>query len=302
MAMIDILKSNKTILNDKCGQPSKYCLRPPLTSVIGETAVFSAVWTLMVIKTTADSIFRCGYTLFRVAPIRRAPECNRISIISVYRPFSAAKKIRRREVRQGAAGRGGAGRAECVAHTSHFSALQELPKIYDGNIRKVARGMAAEQERRRAKRYTSLGCIAIGHSNLRTDKLQDQNVKDEYIERLKDVLGEIKHYECFELAELRKVTKSVLADEAKKDTAVHGNVTATEYMIDDGNESGITMDEIMKMLKRMKVGKDARYDRVSSEFLRGGAKIVAKLLYYFFNKCWKSYRVPNDWSKAVIIP
>ncbi|GBP55759.1 hypothetical protein EVAR_23571_1 [Eumeta japonica] len=39
------------------------------------------------------------------------------------------------------------------------------------------------------------------------------------------------------------------------------NVTATEYMIDDGNESEITMDGIMKALTRMKVGKAAGYDK-----------------------------------------
>ncbi|GBP43766.1 hypothetical protein EVAR_28941_1 [Eumeta japonica] len=43
-------------------------------------------------------------------------------------------------------------------------------------------------------------------------------------------------------------------------------------MIDDGNESEITTDEIMKALKRMKVGKAVGYDRVSSEMLRGGGE------------------------------
>ncbi|GBP30677.1 hypothetical protein EVAR_75898_1 [Eumeta japonica] len=40
-----------------------------------------------------------------------------------------------------------------------------------------------------------------------------------------------------------------------EDTVADDTVTATEYMIDDGNESEITMDEIMKVLRRMKVGK-----------------------------------------------
>ncbi|GBP20478.1 hypothetical protein EVAR_78854_1 [Eumeta japonica] len=42
-------------------------------------------------------------------------------------------------------------------------------------------------------------------------------INDEYIERLKDSLGEIKQYECLELHELWKVPKSVLVDEPKKD-------------------------------------------------------------------------------------
>ncbi|GBP20598.1 hypothetical protein EVAR_93712_1 [Eumeta japonica] len=92
--------------------------------------------------------------------------------------------------------------------------------------------------------------------------------------------------------------KSIFACE---DTVVDDNITATEYMIVDGNESEITMDEIMKALKRMKVRKIAEYYRVSPEMLRGDEGIVASLLYQLFNKGWKSYRVPNDWSKAVIV-
>ncbi|GBP15357.1 hypothetical protein EVAR_80537_1 [Eumeta japonica] len=71
---------------------------------------------------------------------------------------------------------------------------------------------------------------------------------------------------------------------AYEETA-HENVIATEYIIHEGNESEITMDEIMKALKRMKVGKAAGYDKVSSEMLRSGGRIVASLLYQLFNKC-----------------
>ncbi|GBP37602.1 Kelch-like protein 21 [Eumeta japonica] len=48
------------------------------------------------------------------------------------------------------------------------------------------------------------------------------------------------------------------------------NVTATEHMIDDGNESKITMDEILEALKCMKIGIAVGYDRTSSEVLRSG--------------------------------
>ncbi|GBP58641.1 hypothetical protein EVAR_38880_1 [Eumeta japonica] len=53
------------------------------------------------------------------------------------------------------------------------------------------------------------------------------------------------------------------------------------------------VDEIMKALRHMKVGIAVGYDRVSLEMLRGGGSILASLLYQFFNKCWKSRRVPN---------
>ncbi|GBP33017.1 hypothetical protein EVAR_82856_1 [Eumeta japonica] len=59
------------------------------------------------------------------------------------------------------------------------------------------------------------------------------------------------------------------------------------------------MDGILKGLKRMKVGKAAGYDKVSSKVLKGGGNIVASLLCQFFNKCWKSHRVPNDLCKPI---
>ncbi|GBP62353.1 hypothetical protein EVAR_42097_1 [Eumeta japonica] len=208
---------------------------------------------------------------------------------------------------------------------------------------------------------TELERIKIG-------KLQDQNGKDEYVERLKDSFSKIKQYEYLELDELWKVMKSVLVDEPRKvcgvnkrtnvnkkdnewwnfeigykmlkvrnkdakmrakeyvkrrkndikerydkrfsddfrenqqpfwhmvkktrknpetsckhDTVADDNVTATEYTIDDGNESGITMDEIVKALKRRRIGKAAGYDRVSSEMLMSGGGIVASLLCHLFN-------------------
>ncbi|GBP33006.1 hypothetical protein EVAR_82844_1 [Eumeta japonica] len=80
------------------------------------------------------------------------------------------------------------------------------------------------------------------------------------------------------------------------------NVAATECEMDDGNESEITMDKIMKALKQIKLGKTADFDRLWSEMLRGGGSIVANLLYQLFKICWKNHRVPNDWCKAVIVP
>ncbi|GBP71073.1 hypothetical protein EVAR_49411_1 [Eumeta japonica] len=62
------------------------------------------------------------------------------------------------------------------------------------------------------------------------------------------------------------------------------------------------MDEIMKVLKCMKVRKAAEYARVSSEMLRGSEDVVATLLQQLFNKKWKNRRVSNDWRKAVIVP
>ncbi|GBP26569.1 hypothetical protein EVAR_86072_1 [Eumeta japonica] len=62
---------------------------------------------------------------------------------------------------------------------------------------------------------------------------------------------------------------------SREDTVEDDNVTATEYMIDDENESEITMEKIVKALKRMKVGKAIGYHRVSSEMLRSCGSIMA---------------------------
>ncbi|GBP78332.1 hypothetical protein EVAR_9338_1 [Eumeta japonica] len=48
---------------------------------------------------------------------------------------------------------------------------------------------------------------------------------------------------------------------AYEDAVADDNVTGTEYMIDDGNKSEITMNEVMKALKYMKIGKAAGYDK-----------------------------------------
>ncbi|GBP23204.1 hypothetical protein EVAR_82369_1 [Eumeta japonica] len=70
--------------------------------------------------------------------------------------------------------------------------------------------------------------------------------------------GSISHVTCIDAGP---------ADRTMKDTVADDNVIVTEYMFD--NENDIAIDEIMKVLKRMKVGKAAGYDRVSSETLRG---------------------------------
>ncbi|GBP51117.1 hypothetical protein EVAR_31842_1 [Eumeta japonica] len=133
-------------------------------------------------------------------------------------------------------------------------------------------------------------------------KRKGSECRDEYEERLKDSFGETKLYECLKLYELWKVKKIELVEISShtgriiskaflcEDTVAYDNVSVTEYIVCDGSESEITMDEIMKALKRMKVKKAARYDRVSSEMLRGSGAIVASLLYQLFSKWWKSHR------------
>ncbi|GBP70209.1 hypothetical protein EVAR_7475_1 [Eumeta japonica] len=60
----------------------------------------------------------------------------------------------------------------------------------------------------------------------------------------------------------------IINERALEDAVADDNVSATEYVIDEGNESEITMNEIIYALKHMKVGKAAGYDRVSSKMLK----------------------------------
>ncbi|GBP57380.1 hypothetical protein EVAR_27411_1 [Eumeta japonica] len=153
------------------------------------------------------------------------------------------------------------------------------------------------------------------------EKLQDQNFKDEYVERFKDSLGAFKKqaknfFEYGEKARNNSKTSSIhvikhddvhlLNEEnnvkwrwknydesvfACENTVADDNVTATKYMIEGGNESEITMDEVMIALKCMKIGKAVRYDRVSLEMLGGGGGTVASLFYQLLNKCRKRYLI-----------
>ncbi|GBP88135.1 Zinc finger SWIM domain-containing protein 8 [Eumeta japonica] len=73
---------------------------------------------------------------------------------------------------------------------------------------------------------------------------------------------------------------------ACEDLFADENVTATEYMIDHGNE--IMMDEIMKTLECLKVENLLDMIGVSSKMLRHGKGTVARLLYQLFNKWFKA--------------
>ena len=68
----------------------------------------------------------------------------------------------------------------------------------------------------------------------------------------------------------------------------------------NGDDSEISMDEIVKALKGMKLDKYAGYDRASVEMLKAG--LVASLLNRLFNMCWRKGQVLEDWCNAVIVP
>ncbi|GBP68806.1 hypothetical protein EVAR_36568_1 [Eumeta japonica] len=53
---------------------------------------------------------------------------------------------------------------------------------------------------------------------IKVGNLQDQNVKYEYVKRLKDSSDEIKQYECLEIDELWNVMKFVLVEQKRQES------------------------------------------------------------------------------------
>ncbi|GBP47533.1 hypothetical protein EVAR_30623_1 [Eumeta japonica] len=96
---------------------------------------------------------------------------------------------------------------------------------------------------------------------IKVGKLQDQNVKDEsgMMPRHRVSVIRYDNRSLFnEESHVKEHWKNYFETVfACKVTVADDNVTATKYMTDDGNESEITMDEIMKALKRVKGGRAA---------------------------------------------
>ena len=58
------------------------------------------------------------------------------------------------------------------------------------------------------------------------------------------------------------------------------------------------MDEIVRVLRSMKIGKAAGYDRVSVQIWKSGDAVVLSLLCLIFYIRWRHGRVPYDWCKT----
>ncbi|GBP18298.1 hypothetical protein EVAR_9142_1 [Eumeta japonica] len=114
------------------------------------------------------------------------------------------------------------------------------------------------------------GLVITELQRIKVGKFQDQNVKDEVQRKdiLKDKLKDAEStYKDAKIKAKERVIrgKTEIKDRYDRrfsdnfrDAVADDNVTATEYMIDDGNKR---MDEIMKALKRMEVRKAPGYDK-----------------------------------------
>lgn len=61
-------------------------------------------------------------------------------------------------------------------------------------------------------------------------------------------------------------------------------------------------EEVVKWIKKLKLGKAAGVDKILPEIIKRGGKMVAKALYLLCLKAWKNETVADDWSKGMIFP
>lgn len=59
---------------------------------------------------------------------------------------------------------------------------------------------------------------------------------------------------------------------------------------------------MVKAVAKLKKNKAAGVDEIVNELLKYGGDIVIEVLWHFFNKAWTEEVVPEEWSKAVIVP
>ena len=74
----------------------------------------------------------------------------------------------------------------------------------------------------------------------------------------------------------------------------------SEVVTDDDRE--ITLEEVRKGVKKLKLRKAPGVCGVLPEMLKAGGEVVMKWLVLLFNMVWRVGVAPADWRKAQIIP
>lgn len=67
-------------------------------------------------------------------------------------------------------------------------------------------------------------------------------------------------------------------------------------------EEYITIEEVKNALRQLKLGKAPGCDEVSPEILKFMSVSAIRELTIIFNKAWNTKKVPEEWSRAVILP
>ena len=75
---------------------------------------------------------------------------------------------------------------------------------------------------------------------------------------------------------------------------------SSAYSSNNENNIEFSMEEFQEVLKRVKNGKAVGHDSIPNEILK--SPLIGEVLIKFFNKCFTSGLVPDEWSKSLIMP
>ena len=67
-------------------------------------------------------------------------------------------------------------------------------------------------------------------------------------------------------------------------------------------EEPLSYEEVERAVKGMKKGKGVGIDKISSEMLLGGGKVLWRRLTAILNACWEEEYIPADWMEGIVIP
>ena len=68
------------------------------------------------------------------------------------------------------------------------------------------------------------------------------------------------------------------------------------------DQEQISREEVEKAINSLKIGKAAGVDGITAEMLKYGGESVIEWMHRVCQMAWEEGRVPDDWTKAVIIP
>ncbi len=63
----------------------------------------------------------------------------------------------------------------------------------------------------------------------------------------------------------------------------------------------LEQSEIMEAIRKLKLGKAPGLDGIIAEMLKYGGEIVIDWMVWICNLAWEQSRVPEAWSKAIIV-
>lgn len=91
-----------------------------------------------------------------------------------------------------------------------------------------------------------------------------------------------------------------------KNQPQHGvDLQEREEGVENSGESGdreITVEEVMEAMRRLKRGKTAGHDGITTEMVKNLDRNGVELLTQLFNLAWKNERIPRDWELGMILP